>query len=323
LYVGNTILVYARRLLITGYANEESRKALEDRTEATCTLVGTEGISHFGYLLDKIYALEFSLGRASMIHLTQQKASEFYVEYVNDEQYPAMVNSLCEGPIIALEIIGPNAISRWNQFLGGHEEPSGDPKSTIYLYQSIIKSSHSKSNAKKELDFFWPSNALDKSMAPKPISRLRFGNSSLCIVKPHAFKAGQAGRIIAEIQGFRDFVVSGLLTIHLTRQEAEEFLEIYRGVVQDYAGMISELSSGRCLVAEISQNLEPDSRELNVVPAFRERVGPSDPELARVLRPHTLRARFGQSKNLNSIHCTDLEEDGPLEVEYFFKLIMD
>jgi len=44
-------------------------------------------------------------------------------------------------------------------------------------------------------------------------------------------------------------------------------------------------------------------------------------EIARHLRPRSLRALFGRTKAQNSVHCTDLPEDGQLEVEYFFKIL--
>lgn len=37
-------------------------------------------------------------------------------------------------------------------------------------------------------------------------------------------------------------------------------------------------------------------------------------EIARHLRPTTLRALYGRDKVKNAIHCTDLPEDGVLEV---------
>lgn len=71
-----------------------------------------------------------------------------------------------------------------------------------------------------------------------------------------------------------------------------------------------------CLLVQVATR---DGRE--PVEAFRQLVGPRDPELARVLRPNTLRARFGVSRVRNAIHCTDLVEDGPLEASYFFNVL--
>ena len=62
-------------------------------------------------------------------------------------------------------------------------------------------------------------------------------------------------------------------------------------------------------------------RQENVVPSLRELCGPHDPELARTVRPKSLRAVFGQDKAKNGVHCTDLVEDGILEVEYFFNIL--
>lgn len=37
-------------------------------------------------------------------------------------------------------------------------------------------------------------------------------------------------------------------------------------------------------------------------------------EVARELRPNSLRARFGEDTVRNALHCSDLPDDGPLEV---------
>lgn len=44
--------------------------------------------------------------------------------------------------------------------------------------------------------------------------------------------------------------------------------------------------------------------------------------MARNLRPKSIRAHFGVDRVENAVHCTDLVEDGVLEVEYFFKLLI-
>jgi nucleoside-diphosphate kinase len=58
----------------------------------------------------------------------------------------------------------------------------------------------------------------------------------------------------------------------------------------------------------------------HIVSKFREFAGPTDPELGKLIMPNSLRAKYGTDKIRNAVHCTDLDEDGPLESEYFFKL---
>lgn len=98
----------------------------------------------------------------------------------------------------------------------------------------------------------------------------------------------------------------------LDKPTAEEFFEVYKGVLPEFVGMIDHMTSGPCIVLEIRQE--------NAVNSFRSLCGPLDPEIANNLRPNTIRAKFGRSRTVNAVHCTDLEEDGSLEVEYFFSI---
>lgn len=45
-------------------------------------------------------------------------------------------------------------------------------------------------------------------------------------------------------------------------------------------------------------------------------------EVAKHLRPHTLRAKFGVDKVRNAIHCTDLPDDAGLEVRWRYFLFV-
>jgi nucleoside-diphosphate kinase len=62
-------------------------------------------------------------------------------------------------------------------------------------------------------------------------------------------------------------------------------------------------------------------RQENVVESFRTLCGPHDPDLAKIVRKNTLRSVFGTDKVRNAVHCTDLPEDGIIEVEYFFNIL--
>ena len=80
-----------------------------------------------------------------------------------------------------------------------------------------------------------------------------------------------------------------------------------------YHDAVEELSAGPVLALEV--------RQKDAVETFRKLVGPMDPEIASNLRPDTLRSKFGVNIVQNAVHCTDLAEDGLLEVEYFFNIL--
>lgn len=106
---------------------------------------------------------------------------------------------------------------------------------------------------------------------------------------------------------------------YLSNANADEFLEVYKGVVSDFHALLLSFLDGPLVAMEISGKNE----EMNVHKEFREFSGPSDPDIARQIRPYTLRAKFGNDKYKNAIHCTDLPEDTIEELEYFFKILND
>ena len=67
---------------------------------------------------------------------------------------------------------------------------------------------------------------------------------SLCIIKPHAIRDGNAGHIMRMIAE-AGFEISALKMSSVSRIAAEELLEVYKGVVSHYNDMIDELTSAR------------------------------------------------------------------------------
>jgi nucleoside-diphosphate kinase len=136
---------------------------------------------------------------------------------------------------------------------------------------------------------------------------------SVCVIKPTAMRTGKAGKIMDMIQQNK-FNITAMEMFNLDRTAVQEFYEVYRGVVPEYNAMCEELTIGPCIAIEITGSA-------NIVQEVREMVGPADPDVARAIRQNTTRALFGHDKVKNSIHCTDLSEDGPLESEFFFNIL--
>ena len=102
------------------------------------------------------------------------------------------------------------------------------------------------------------------------------------------------------------FEISAMEIFQMSRAVIEEFYCVYKGVIPEYLPIIENFTSGPTLALEI--------RQQNAVNSFRELCGPHDPEIAKHLRPETIRAKFGLDRVRNAVHCTDMSEDGCLEV---------
>ena len=68
---------------------------------------------------------------------------------------------------------------------------------------------------------------------------------------------------------------------YLDKPTLEEFYDVYKGVLPEYVPLIEHLASGPSIVLEVRQE--------NVVNVFRQFAGPHDPEIAKHLRPNTIR----------------------------------
>ena len=99
----------------------------------------------------------------------------------------------------------------------------------------------------------------------------------------------------------------------MDKVQAEEFFEIYKGVLPEYSAMVDSIVCGPVIAMEVRQN--------DCVKKLRALVGPHDPDIAKALRPNTIRAKFGKDCVYNAIHCTDLEEDATIECDYLFNKV--
>lgn len=265
-----------------------------------------------------IYEAGFLVVNAKMTRLPRGAAEEFYAEHVGKPFYDNLVRFMSSGPTIGLELIADNGISAWRHLLGPTDSStarSDAPHSIRACFgtdntRNACHGSDSVQSADREINFFFG-----------PIARMpntaTFSGCTCCIIKPTAVKEGKAGKIMTAICN-AGFEVTALEMFHMEKANSEEFFEVYKGVVAEYVDMVTELTSGPCFALEIQSKQGQDTSQ-----AFREFVGPTDPEIARQLRPNTLRAMFGTDKVHNSVHCTDLPTDAPLEVEYFFKILSE
>ena len=79
-----------------------------------------------------------------------------------------------------------------------------------------------------------------------------FNNCTCCIIKPHLIAEKKVGQVLDLILS-EGFEISALQMFWLDRQTAEEFLEVYKGVIPDFTQIAHELTSGPCIALEVRQ----------------------------------------------------------------------
>ncbi len=131
------------------------------------------------------------------------------------------------------------------------------------------------------------------------------GNYTLTIVKPDAFGAAKAGKIIAllEEKGFR---VRAARVVHLTMKQAGEFYAVHRER-PFYGELVQFMTSGPCMPLVLEK--------ANAVLALRDAIGATDPAEAAA---GTVRKLYAESKGRNAIHASDSDENAQREARFFF-----
>lgn len=315
LFIGNKVNVFSRQLVLVDYGDQYTARQLGSRKEKTLALIKPDAVSKAGEIIDMINKSGFTITKLRMMTLSRKEATDFHVDHHSRPFYNELIQFIISGPVIAMEILRDDAICEWKRLLGPANSGlarTDAPGSIRALFgtDSIRNAAHgpdSFASAAREMELFFPSSG-----GCGPANTAKFTNCTCCIVKPHAISEGLLGKILIAI---RDacFEISAMQMFSMDRVNVEEFYEVYKGVVPEYNDMVTEMCSGSCVAMEIQQK--------NPTKTFREFCGPSDPEIARHLRPETLRAIFGKTKMQNAVHCTDLPEDGLLEVQYFFKIL--
>ncbi|MEO6528405.1 MAG: nucleoside-diphosphate kinase [Gemmatimonadaceae bacterium] len=131
------------------------------------------------------------------------------------------------------------------------------------------------------------------------------GNTTLTIIKPDAFGAGKAGKIIALLEA-RGFKVRAARALQLTTAQAGEFYGVHRER-PFYGELVQFMTSGPCMPLVLER--------ADAVATLRDAIGATDPAEAA---DGTVRKLYAESKGRNAIHASDSDENAEREARFFF-----
>ena len=131
------------------------------------------------------------------------------------------------------------------------------------------------------------------------------GNYTLTIVKPDAFGAAKAGKIIALLEE-KGFSIMAARVLRMTLEQAGQFYEVHRER-PFYGELVEFMTSGACMPLILQRT--------DAVASLRDAIGATDPAEAAA---GTVRKLYAESKGRNAIHASDSDENAAREARFFF-----
>lgn len=131
---------------------------------------------------------------------------------------------------------------------------------------------------------------------------------TFAIVKPDAVSNGHTGSILALIEqnGFR---IVAMKTLRLSRREAEGFYAVHKDR-PFFGGLVIFMMEGPVVVMVLERE--------NAVAKWRELMGATNPANAA---EGTIRKRFAENIERNSVHGSDSSETAAQEIAFFFSTV--
>lgn len=315
-YKGAKVTVMGRVLEVIGYGDVATDYKQSNDRQTTFAMIKPCSYQNMGKIIDAVQSQGFVISKLKMSKFNRSSASQFYNEHVEKPFFPNLEGFMTSDVCVGMELTAGGAIAGWRQFIGptntqkAVEEAPGSIRALFGTdgTKNAVHGSDSIDSAVRELGFFFGGEPETRPMKTTAV----LNNCTLCLIKPHIIRDGQLGQVIDMILQ-AGFEISAAEMFYMSRAVIEEFYSVYKGILPEYLPLIEHYSNGPAVALEIRQE--------NAVTSFRQFIGPHDPEIAKYLKPDSLRAKFGSDKVKNAVHCTDMTEDGVLECEYFFGVL--
>ncbi|VAX42780.1 Nucleoside diphosphate kinase [hydrothermal vent metagenome] len=138
-------------------------------TERSLILVKPDGVQRrlAGKIIVRIEEKGLKLVGLKMLHVTKELAAEHYAEHLEKPFYPLLEEFITDGPVVAIAVEGPEAISVMRSMMGstnGRESAPGTIRGDYGLSRqmNLIHGSDSPESATRELSiYFKPEELLD------------------------------------------------------------------------------------------------------------------------------------------------------------------
>ncbi len=134
-------------------------------TEQTLVLIKPDGVQRgvIGEVISRIERKGLSLAALELRTVTTEIASEHYAEHAERPFFGSLLEFITSGPVVALVVEGPRAISAFRQLAGGTDPVEKATPGTIRgdfgleTQFNLVHGSDSPESAAREIALWFPS----------------------------------------------------------------------------------------------------------------------------------------------------------------------
>lgn len=110
----------------------------------------------YGDVIAMLLRNRFKVTNLKMLRMNREQAEEFYAVHRERDFFPALVEYITSGPVVALQVEGDNIVERIRAFIGTTNPAEASPGTIRFVYGSSIQNnavhaSDAPETAKKEL----------------------------------------------------------------------------------------------------------------------------------------------------------------------------
>ncbi|XP_054642863.1 thioredoxin domain-containing protein 6 isoform X2 [Dunckerocampus dactyliophorus] len=271
----------------------------EERVERTLALIRPDvARENREEILAQINKSGFKVSLQRETMLTEEQVRQFYLHHVEEDYFPALLQSMTRGPVLALALTREHAVQHWKDMLGPADVRRAQEEKPECLRAQFAVGDHpvnqlhgseSTEDASREISFFFPVQ------------------QTLAMIKPDAMEEHKE-KILEEIRD-RGFSIRRLEEKRLSRETVEAFYKKHTD--QPFFNQLVEfMCSGTCLMMVLEKE--------NAVEEWRAVMGPTDPDQAKTASPNSLRARLASDILHNSVHGSSSPHRSEEEIKLVF-----
>ena len=135
--------------------------------EKTLILVKPDGVQRgiAGQVIDRLERTGLRIAGMKLLQISEALASEHYGEHVGKPFYPGLVAFITSGPVVAICLAGPNAISIARKVMGATNPAEAAPGTVrgdlaIDIGRNVIHGSANAEDAAREISLYFSDDEL-------------------------------------------------------------------------------------------------------------------------------------------------------------------